>query len=160
MIFADRTWICYFARVGIFWTENSVWYRCGRGFCRFGMRSIGKILLQCAGTGGPVYCNRGKPERWNKQDQGKRKLWNFLFPFFYVCVIMRYTHQNSLGGKYWKQYLLLCSRAVSKKSSDIAEMRWSDRRKVSNLMVPRQRIRRRGGCYDLFLIPNEMIKPE
>ena len=24
-------------------------YSCGSRFCRFGMRSIGKILLQCAG---------------------------------------------------------------------------------------------------------------
>ena len=35
-----------FSRVGIFRTENSVRYRCGRGFCRFGMRSIGKIPLE------------------------------------------------------------------------------------------------------------------
>ena len=30
-------------RVGIFRTENSVQYSDGNGFCRFGMRSIGKI---------------------------------------------------------------------------------------------------------------------
>ena len=40
----------YFSRVGIFWTENSVWYSCDREFCRFGMRSIRSIrfLFLCA----------------------------------------------------------------------------------------------------------------
>ena len=33
----------YCTRVGIFWTENAVWYSRGSRFCRFGMRSIGKI---------------------------------------------------------------------------------------------------------------------
>ena len=33
----------YCTRAGIFWTENSVQYSGGSGFCRFGMRSIGKI---------------------------------------------------------------------------------------------------------------------
>ena len=38
-------WICnhYCTRVGIFWTENAVWYSGGNRFCRFRMRSIGKI---------------------------------------------------------------------------------------------------------------------
>ena len=39
-----RAWTsCYCTRVGIFWTENAVWYRGGNRFCRFRMRSIGKI---------------------------------------------------------------------------------------------------------------------
>ena len=33
----------YCTRVGIFRTEYSVQYSGGSGFCRFGMRSIGKI---------------------------------------------------------------------------------------------------------------------
>ena len=32
-------------QVGIFWTENSIWYSSGSRFCRFWIRSIGKILL-------------------------------------------------------------------------------------------------------------------
>ena len=41
--FSIQWWQCYCTRVGIFWTENSVQYSGGSGFCRFGMRSIGKI---------------------------------------------------------------------------------------------------------------------
>ena len=37
--------LCYCSQVGIFWTENPVWYSSGSRFCRFGMRSIGKIPL-------------------------------------------------------------------------------------------------------------------
>ena len=44
--------------VEIFWTENSVQYSCGSRFCRFGMRSIGKILLQCAGKECPCTVTR------------------------------------------------------------------------------------------------------
>ena len=33
----------YCSQAGIFWTENAVWYSGGSRFCRFGMRSIGKI---------------------------------------------------------------------------------------------------------------------
>ena len=36
---------CNGSQVGIFWTENSVRYSSGSRFCRFGMRSIGKIPL-------------------------------------------------------------------------------------------------------------------
>jgi len=46
MKFYDSCCFRYFSRIGIFRTENSVRYRCGRGFCRFGMRSIGKIPLK------------------------------------------------------------------------------------------------------------------
>ena len=39
----DKHANCYCSQAGIFWTENAVWYSGGSRFCRFGMRSIGKI---------------------------------------------------------------------------------------------------------------------
>ena len=43
MLQAKNEKSCYCTRVGIFWTENAVWYSGGNRFCRFRMRSIGKI---------------------------------------------------------------------------------------------------------------------
>ena len=69
-----RGW-SYFSWVGIFWTENSVWYRCSCGFCRFGMRSIGKILLQCAGMECPCTVTS--------------LVWSIVFPLYRICFAIR-----------------------------------------------------------------------